>query len=48
MRHIIIGIVFSVGGITLQETGIISSPAYFALYGFLFGMATAVSIMAED
>lgn len=41
-----IAIAFSFGGIYLQEHQIITCPAYWAVYGFIFGTVSSFVMLA--
>ena len=42
---ILFAVAFSFGGMYLQEHQIITHPAYWALYGFIFGALTPVILL---
>ena len=40
----LISVVFGIGGWFLDTNGLMKQPAYFALYGFCFGMGAAFAV----
>lgn len=40
----LIAAVFGIGGYVLDTSGLMNQPAYFALYGFCFGMGAAFAV----
>jgi hypothetical protein len=46
---VLFAVAFSFGGIFLQEHQIITHPAYWAVYGFIFGaLSTVITLMVYD